>query len=134
MKVQRPIQPAIRTLERGPGDDVSPCLSAMVGVTLLGDMEDVLAAVRTVALLARNFRASLSLGLPGTAVLEFDLGETPCSTVPELLESTRVQFAKTLTTTFAMELDVVAASFVGEGAITMRVRTANASEGRKQPA
>ena len=134
MKVQCPIQPAIRTLGRGPGDDVSPCLSAMVGVTLLGDIEDVLAAVRTVVLLARNLRASLSLCLPGKAVLEFDLGETPCSAVAELLESTRVQIAKTPTTAFAMELDVVAASFVGAGAITMRVRTANASEGCKQPA
>lgn len=133
MRVQRPIQPAIRRLERDYGDDVSPRLSAMVGVTLLGDMEDVLAAVRTVVLLARNLRASLSLCLPGKAVLEFDLGETSCSTVPELLESTRVQIAKTPTTAFAMELDVVAASFVGAGAITMRVRTANASEGCKQP-
>ena len=132
MKGKNLIQPAVRTMESVPADDVSPHSSAIVGVTLLGDVEDVLAVLRTAVLLARNLRASLSLSLPGRDVLPVELGQTPCSTVSELLDFTSAQLNRMAATTFAMEVNIVAASFVCTGAITMRVRTANAFLERQQ--
>ena len=74
MKAKNLIQPGIRAMESVSADDVSPHSSAMRGVTLLGgDLQDVLAVLRTAVLLARNLKASLSLSLPGKEVLPVDL-------------------------------------------------------------
>jgi hypothetical protein len=126
MKAKTLTQPAIQTMEGVPScnaDDVSPHSSAIVGVTLLGDLDDVLACLRTAVLLARNLRATLFLGLPGKEVLPVRFSEAPCSTlVSELLDSARAQLLRLAVPTFAMEFNVIAASFVCAGSITMRVR------------
>jgi len=136
MKTKTLIRPAIQTMEGVPSckaDDVSPHSSAIVGVTLLGDLEDVLAVVRTTVLLARSMKAPLSLSFPGKDVLPVDFGETPCSTlVSDLLDSARAQLGRLNAPAFAMEVDIVAASFVCAGSITMRVRSANAVLGGRQ--
>ena len=129
MKAKSPIQSAVQTMESVPSwnaDDVSPHSSAIVGVTLLGDVEEVLAVIRTAVLLARNLRAPLSLSLPGKDVLPVDFGESPFSTaVSRLLDSARAQLRKFDSPAFVMEVNLVAASFVLGGSITMRVRSVN---------
>jgi hypothetical protein len=126
MKAKNLIQPGIRTMESVTADDVSPHSSAIVGVTLLGDLQDVLAVLQTTFLLARNLKVSLSVSLPGKEVLPVDLGQTPCFSVSELLDFVREPLGSIAATTFAIEVSVVAASFVCAGAITMSVRTSGA--------
>ena len=136
MKTKTLIRPAIQTMEGVPSrsaEDVSPHSSAIVGVTLLGDLEDVLAVLRTAVLLARNLRAPLSLSFPGKDVLPVDFGKAPYSTlVSELLDSARAQLRRLAAPAFAMEVNVIAASFVSAGSITMCVRNANSVLGRRQ--
>src|SRR6202030_1158622 len=79
MKMKTLIQPGVRTtvnVRSCSGDEVFPNSSAIVGTTLLGDLEDALAVLRTAALLSRNLRAGLFLGLPGMDVLPVHLDET----------------------------------------------------------
>jgi hypothetical protein len=129
MKMKALIQPGIRTTENArssDGDDVFPNSSAIVGTTLLGDLEDALAVLRTVVLLSRNLGARLFLGLPGMDVLPVHFDEAPQFTsVSELLDSTRTQLGGLNAMTFAVEVNIVAASFVCSGSITMRVRSTN---------
>ena len=136
MKTKTLIRPAIQTMEGVPSrsaEDVSPHSSAIVGVTLLGDLEDVLAVLRTAVLLARNLRAPLSLSFPGKDVLPVDFGKAPYSTlVSELLDFARAQLGRLAAPAFAMEVNIVAASFVCAGSITMCVRSANSVLGRRQ--
>ena len=129
MKMKTLIQRGIRTIEKAPaysGDDVSPNSSAIVGTTLLGDLEDALAVFRTALLLSRNLGARLFLGLPGMDVLPVHLDEAQRSAlVSELLDSTRKQLGGLNAVAFAVEVNIVAASFVCSGSITVRVRGAN---------
>ena len=74
-------------LSRNVNEDL-PISSAIVGVTLLGDLEDVLAVLRTAVLLARSLKAPLSLNLLGKDILSGDVDET---LVPELLDSAKTQ-------------------------------------------
>jgi hypothetical protein len=132
MKTETLTQAAVHRME-APSysvDDISPNSSAVVGVTLLGDWQDVLAVLRTAVLLARNLRTPLFFGLPGEDVLPVLLGEAPNATlVSELVDSARTQRRRHRrgASSYAMEVNVIAASFVCAGSITMRVRTANSS-------
>ena len=136
MKAKILTQPAIQTMEGVPSrsaEDVSPHSSAIVGVTLLGDLEDVLAVLRTAVLLAKNMKAPLSLDLLGRDILPGNFDDTPYSKlVSELLGSARAQLGRLNAPAFAMEVNVIAASFVSAGSIAMCVRNANSVLGRRQ--
>lgn len=137
MKTETLSQPAIRRMEvpSYSMDDVSPNSSAVMGVTLIGDWHDVKAVLRTAVLLARNLRTPLFFGLPGNDILPVELGEAPNSTlVSELLDSGKMQGRghRRATPSFAMEVNVIAASFVSAGSITMRVRTADSVPGHRK--
>ena len=113
-------------------DDVSPNSSAIVGVTLVGDLEDVLAVLRTAVLLARNLRATLYLDFSGKDAFPVHFGQTPCPALSELLDSARGQLGKLISVTMPvliLEVTITVASFVSEGTVSMRVRTANANSG-----
>ena len=136
MKAKLPTRPATQAMEgiisRNVNDDL-PISSAIVGITLLGDLEDVLAVVRTTVLLASSMKAPLSLNLFERDILPDNVGETPYSTlVSELLNSVRAQLRGLAATVFTMEVSVVAASFVCAGAITMNVHGANPVPRRQQ--
>ena len=129
MKTKVLVQPGIRTIKNTRScseDDISPNSSAIVGATLLADLEDALAVFRTALLLSRNLGARLFLGLPGMNVLPVHLDEAQRSAlVSELLDSTRKQLSGLNAVAFAVEVNIVAASFVCSGSITVRVRSAN---------
>jgi len=128
MKMKTLIQRGTRTMENPrsfTGDDVFPNSSAIVATTLIGDLEDALAALRTALLLSRNLGARLFLGLTGMDVLPVHLDEAQWSTsVSQLLDSTRTQLGRLNAPAFAVEVNIVAASFVCSGSITVRVRSA----------
>ena len=127
------IQPVLQMMEGGPSysvDDVSPNSSAIVGVTLLGDLEDALAVLRTAVLIARNLRATLFLDFPGKHVSSIHFGEATCSTsASELLYSVRPRLRKLMSVhrqALVLEVTITAASFISEGSISMRIRSVNA--------
>ncbi len=125
MKSKTPIRPATQTiggiLSRNVNEDL-PISSAIVGVTLLGDLEDVLAVLRTAILLARSLKAPLSLSVIGKDILSGDVDET---LVPELLDSAKAQLRELNAPAFTMEVNIIAASFVSAGSITMCVHSGN---------
>jgi len=99
----------------------------------MGDLEDVLAVIRTTVLLARSLKAPLSLNLFERDILPDKVGETPYSTlVSELLNFVSAQLRGLAATAFTMEVSVVAASFVCAGSVTMSVHSANPVPGRQQ--
>ena len=132
MKTEALTQRAVNRME-SPSysmDDISPNSSVVAGVTLTGDWQDVMAVLRTAIVLAKNLRTPLFFGLPGSEILPVELGEVPNGTlVSELLDSGKMQGRghRRATPSFAIEVNVIAASFVSAGSITMRVRTANSS-------
>jgi hypothetical protein len=137
MRANNLSQPVIQMMEGGPSysvDDVSPHSSAIVGVTLLGDLEDALAALRTAVLIARNMKATLFLDFPGKHISSIDFGEATCSTsASELLHSVRPQLRKLMSVhrqALVLEFTITAASFISEGRISMRIRSMNAGSGR----
>jgi hypothetical protein len=125
MKSKTPIRPAAQAIEgilsRNVNEEL-PISSAIVGVTLLGDLDDVLAVLRTAILLARSLKAPLSLSVIGKDILSGDVDET---LVPELLDSARTQLRGLNAPAFTMEVNIIAASFVSAGSITMSVYSGN---------
>ena len=122
----RPTVQPMAGVSSGGADEVSPNASAIVGATLLGDVDDVLAVLRTAVLLAKNMKAPLSVDLLGSDILPGNFEDIPYSKlVSELLDSAREQLGLLAASSFAMEVNVVAASFFSAGSITMRIRTAN---------
>ena len=129
MKSKILTQPAIRTmtgLSSCSVDEVSSYASAIVGVTLLGDLEDVLAVIRTAVLLAKNLKAPLSLNLIGRDILPGNFSDTPYSKlVAEILRFAKAQLEGLAAPAFIMEANIVAASFVCAGSVTLSVRSAD---------
>src|ERR1700686_672039 len=97
MSAKALIQAAIhgRELPSNSIDDVSANSSAILGVTLLGDPEDALAALRTAVLLAKNLRATLSVDLSGRDIFSIDFGEAPRSKLATgFLDSVRAELRR----------------------------------------
>jgi hypothetical protein len=108
-------------------DDVSPNSSTTVGVTLLGNLEDALAVLRTIVLLASNLKAKLFLDLTGKDIVAVHFEEAPYSRmVSELLDSARTQLYDPTAPAFVMEINAVAATFISGGSIAIRIRNVNA--------
>ena len=120
----------------GAVDGVAPISSAVVGVTLLADMEDALSLLRTAVLLARNLRATLYLDLPGRDVVEVRCSPASCSTLlSELLESARGRLSELVSGPgpgLIVEANIIAASFVAAGTIMLRVRNAHSLPGDRE--
>jgi hypothetical protein len=112
-------------------DDVSPNSSAIVGVTLVGDLEDALAVIRTAFLVARSLRTTLLLDLPGEDMAPVYLGEAPSAA--GLMDSVRPRLRKLMSAhkqALVLEVTINVASFISEGSITMRIRSASAGSGK----
>ena len=129
MNANNLVQPVIQMMQGGSSysvDDVSPNSSVIVGVTLLGDLEDVLAVLRTAVLLAKNLKAPLSLNHIGRDILPGNFSDTPYSKlVAEILRFARAQLERLAAPAFIMEVNIVAASFVCAGSVTLSVRSAD---------
>jgi hypothetical protein len=138
MRTRALVQPAVRSaigiVASDNADNVSPNSSAIVGITVLADVEDVLAVLRTAVLFARSLQATLSVNLPGGEVSFAPFGEDPAS-LSEFLDSVQTELRELVSTgapSLILEASVIAASFVSAGSISVRVRSAN-SVSRSQP-
>lgn len=123
----RPALHAVDVVAHG----VTPNSSAIVGVTLVGDLEEMMAVLRTGTLLARNLKVTLSVELPGESVFSLYLDQVSSPVVLSgLLDSMKTQLGKldsSATRAFVAEITITAASLVSEGIISIRIRTAHAN-------
>jgi len=104
-----------------------PNASANFSLAALADREDILAAVRTVVLLARTSRTSLSVTVLDEPVLQAGPGDpVPRETLDEVLNSirTRLFIPRPLhrSIALALEASITSASFLTAGSITLQVR------------
>jgi hypothetical protein len=105
-----------------------PNASAIFSVSSLADREDILAAVRTVILLARTSRTSLSVTILDEPVLNAEPGHpVPHESLDHLLNSIRTKLFIPRpihrSVDFALEASITSASFLTAGAIVLQVRS-----------
>lgn len=130
MRAKTSIHAATPKTEDSPSfcvDDVSPNSSAIVGVTLAGDLEDALAVIQTALLVARSLRTTLLLGLPGEDMAPIYFGDAPSAS--ELMDSVRPRLGKLTSThkqALVLEVTINVASFISEGNIMVRIHSSNA--------
>jgi hypothetical protein len=128
MNAKKPIQSAIviDTLPVPSTDHASPTSSAIVGITALASLQDVLAVLRTAILFAKNLRAPLLMDIPGKEVDCSNLSSPQLSS--EMLNSVQSRLLEITSVdppVFVLEASITAASFVAGGAMSVRVRSAN---------
>ena len=135
MKAQTLIRSAVHEMTV-PAHGVTSNSSAIIGVTLIGDLDDALAVLRTGTLLARDLRATLFVELPGKGAFPIHLDQG-CSSIvlSGLLNSMKERLCKSApasVTDFIVEVTITAASLVSEGIISMRIRTAHATSAKSR--
>lgn len=104
-----------------------PNASANFSVSVLVDRDDILAAVRTAALLAGSSRASLSVAVLDESVLYTEPGDSTSSEgLEQVLNSIRTKLFMQRSTNridrFALEANITSSSFLTAGSITLHVR------------
>jgi len=107
--------------------EVSPNSSAVVAVTVVADLSDILAVLRTAALLARSFKTKLSVDVPGLKSFVIspsdDVHQVPVQKMLDPIQSHLCEIMSLGTRAFVLEANVTAASFLTVGSIALRVRT-----------
>ena len=115
-----PVQPAYHV-------ESLPNVSAIFSVSVLADRDDILAAVRTGALLAGSSHASFAVTVLDESVLYTEPGKlTSGEALEQVLNSVRTKLFMQRSTNrvdrFALEANITSASFLTAGAITLQVR------------
>ena len=109
--------------------DSSPNSSAILSVTVLADVEDVLAVIRTAALLGESFKASTSVDLLGGDTILIESGDNPSdASLLKMLGSIQSKLCKQgrpQAAVFALEANITAASFLAAGTISVHIRAAD---------
>ena len=103
-----------------------PNSSVILAVTVLADIEDVLAVIRTAALLGKSFKASTSVDLLGENAIHIESGENLSqASLTKLLDVIQGKLCKqgsSQAPIFALEASITAASFLASGAISVHIR------------
>jgi hypothetical protein len=104
---------------------VSPNSSALVALTVVADLHDVMAVLRTAALLSRSFQIRFSIDIPGLNDLLVDtpgdLGQTSVETTLERVQAHLRGLISTNTQSFILQAEMTTASFLAIGDIRVRV-------------
>lgn len=112
--------------------EVSPTSSAVIAVTVVADLQDVLAVLRTAALLARSFRTKLSIDVLGTKNLVIDFADNTrqisVKKILDLIQSNLREMTSFDTRVFVLEANLTAASFLTVGSISVRVHTGESDQ------
>lgn len=105
-----------------------PNSSAVLAVTVLADIADVLAVIRTAALLGKSCNISTAVDLPGESAMHIEpSNKVSAASLNKLLRSIEAKLhtqAISLTPIFTLEAAVTAASFLAAGTISVRIRRA----------
>ena len=109
--------------------DIATCSSGMFSLTVLGDLQDVLACVRTTILLSKCF--GLSIAIQAIADLPIHLEPRDAlepSSRKKLLRSIKASLAVASSSpsdSFRVEADITSASFLSISSISLRIRVAD---------
>ena len=107
----------------------------MLAVTVLADVGDVLAVIRTAALLGSNFKASMEINLPGQSAIHIESGENGSrESLESLLRSIQDRLSDhqaLKNRVFAVEASITAASFLTRGAISVHIHEARNSASKR---
>ena len=108
--------------------DSPPNSSAILVLTVLADLDDVLAVIRTAAVFGNNFNASTEIDLLGKSAIRVESGgntsRESLENVLDSIESKLSKYAVPKLPVFAVETSITAASFLTRGAISVHVRKA----------
>jgi hypothetical protein len=108
------------------GTESAPNSSTILAVTVLAGTEDVLAVIRTAALLGKSFKAATSINVLGERTIriepEDDLPPASLARVLEVVESILPDRGPAAAPMFALEVSITAASFLAGGMISVHVR------------
>jgi hypothetical protein len=114
--------------------DVAPNSSALLAITMLPDLQEALAVLRTAALLARSFNSQLCIDISGTETLVVDtandLGRASfqrmCGSIQDNLRKMTSNGS-----VLVLEAGLTAASFLRAGTVSVRIHAQEAA-GRRQ--
>jgi hypothetical protein len=106
---------------------VSPNSSAILAITVGTDLQDVLAVVRTAALLSRSFGTKLSIDILGAKnVVMGPEDEGHAGSLTRVLDVVQAELRETPTANtqgFVLEATFTAASFLNASSISVRIHT-----------
>ena len=112
--------------------EVSPNSSAVMAFSVVADIADVLAVLRTAALLARSFKTNLSVDVQGMKNFVIspadDARQMP---VQEMLDPIQARLCEIISSGkrfFVIEANLTAASFLTVGNLAMRVHTGDTDQ------
>jgi hypothetical protein len=112
--------------------EVSPNSSAVMAFSVLADIADVLAVLRTAVLLARSFKTNLSVDVQGTKNFVIspadDVYQMP---VQKILDPIQVRLREIMFSgrqSLVLEASFTAASFLAAGSIAVRVHTGESDQ------
>ena len=113
----------------GPKDSylaqISPNSSAEIAFSVVADLHDVLAALRTVALFARSFETKLSVDVLGIQPFVIDPSNAEHdATIKKILQSVHAhlrEMASADERAFVLETNLTAASFLTINSIVIRI-------------
>ena len=104
-----------------------PNSSAILTLTMLANLEEVLALLRTAALVARSFRTQLCVELPEKETLVIDPDEHHDASQLGFLDSAQIYLKQptfSASQEFVLETNFTAATFLSAGNISVQIRLA----------
>jgi hypothetical protein len=109
---------------------ISPNSSAEIALSVVADLHDVLAALRTAALFARSFEAKLSVDVLGMKPFAIDPNDREHETsIKKILHSVHAHLRELVSSdasTFVLETNLTAASFLAINSVVVRVHRRSA--------
>ena len=109
----------------------SPNASALVALTVVADVHDVMAVLRTAALLSRSFKTKLSIEISGLEALLIDPLNRDCpESVKDVLDRAETHLSGLISSNthcFMLEAEMTTASFLTIGDIRVRVHMGSLS-------
>lgn len=105
----------------------APNSSAVLAVTVLAEIKDVLAVIRTAALLGNSFKASTLVDVMGEDAIYLESGENLSqASLESVLDSVQhklCEYRSSQAPVFALEANITAASFLTAGTISVHIRS-----------
>jgi hypothetical protein len=124
-------------VDLAPGPATASNSSAVLAVTMPADTQDVLAVIRTAALLGKNFKAPTTVDIEGENEMRIggSAGTVSSDSLSKFLDSVKAKLCRLASLTaapFTLEATITAASFLSVGALAVSVRTNDAIYRRRK--
>ncbi len=112
--------------------EVSPNSSAVMAFSVVADIADVLAVLRTAVLLARSFKTNLSVDVQGTKNFVIspaeDVYQMPVEKILDPIQARLREIVSSGNRFFVIEANLTAASFLTVANIAMRVHAGESDQ------